>query len=93
MQFERDRPRRRHRLVGLGQRLLVALPIAARSSAAAACGLMNQDRPRRAVRTTAGSALAAIQIGGYGFCTGRIVQVASCTRKKLALDGHDLLGP
>jgi hypothetical protein len=36
----------------------------------------------RAVRTTAGSALAAIQIGGYGFCTGRIVQVALCTWKK-----------
>ena len=33
------------------------------------------------MRTTAGSALAAIQIGGWGFCTGRIVQVASWTRK------------
>ena len=27
MQFEPDRPCRRHRLVGLGQRLLVALPL------------------------------------------------------------------
>jgi len=33
--------------------------------------------------------LAAIQIGGYGFCTGRIVQVASCISEELALEGHD----
>ena len=41
-----------------------------------ACGLMNRLSPRRAARRTAASLLAAIHIGGCGFCSGRQVAVA-----------------
>ena len=35
------------------------------------CGFTYQQSPSRAARRIAGSALAPIQIGGCGFCTGR----------------------
>jgi hypothetical protein len=45
-----------------------------------ACGLMNHASAMRAARFTAGSLLAAIQIGGRGFCTGRMFICTLCSR-------------
>jgi hypothetical protein len=46
-----------------------------------ACGLMNQASAIRAARFTAGSLFAAIQIGGRGFCTGRMFMCTLSSRQ------------
>ena len=45
------------------------------------CGLTYQQSPSRAARRMAGSALAPIQMGGCGFCTGLVPTDAPCKVK------------
>jgi len=46
-----------------------------------AWGLMSQASPSRAARLTAGSLLAAIQMGGRGLCTGRMFMRTLASRQ------------
>ena len=58
-----------------------------------ACGLMNRLSPRRAARRTAASLLAAIQIGGYGCCSGRQVAVTFDKLADVVFKADAVLGP
>ena len=54
---------------------------------------MNQASASRAARFIAGSLLAAIQIGGRGFCTGRMFMRTLSRRHAEALVGYAFLRP